>query len=493
MSDENNSIERDDARDVKETGQALDADPPSIHLDGAMLQDLGRRMRTADWTKYERGSDDFLDIENGLAQVGKASPEKANELWDSTVPKDIKKPAHLDFQPVERQAERGDSGETLTADEEHKQFEARVNKAMERGVSRVEAEALIEATQGILEEEEKRKDLFITPEVQKRYLSTVLNDKNQFYFRDKDNRLAFEDRGRRMSTQHNDPDVAKSMVELAQAKGWEKIKVTGHDDFKREVWLQAMAKGIEVSGYKPKDVDLARLEDLKKGRPLNSVEKNEDRDRNARDGKEKSRANAREFDAKEKQSSTKDAAVTGKLLEHGRAPFDFSPDNDSSYYIKVQTPEGEKTHWGKDLERAVKEGGVKVGDKVDIEYLGRQAVTVNEKVRDEGGEVIGNRPLDTHRNSWRVAPADKPQPELKGDYKVVAAVLTEVMKDQGKTPKEIDAAVKEAARVLGNKQQKGQPSPRVKMYSKEGTREKERNMPNVKTRELDKERNVGGR
>src|SRR5206468_493174 len=73
----------------------------------------------------------------------------------------------------------------------------------------------------------------------------------------------FEDRGKRLATEHNDPDVARSMVELAEAKGWDAIRVRGSEEFKRVVWLQASLRGMEVDGYKPRAVDVSKLEELK--------------------------------------------------------------------------------------------------------------------------------------------------------------------------------------------------------------------------------------
>jgi hypothetical protein len=60
-------------------------------------------------------------------------------------------------------------------------------------------------------------------------------------------------------TQHNRPDVVESMVDMVKAKSWERILVSGHEAFRREVWLQATLLGLQVSGYEPKAADLARL------------------------------------------------------------------------------------------------------------------------------------------------------------------------------------------------------------------------------------------
>lgn len=105
----------------------------------------------------------------------------------------------------------------------------------------------------------------------------------------------------------------------------------------------------------------------------------------------------------------RDRKIVGKLLEHGEAPYEHDPNNEKSYYAKIMTDQGEKTIWGVDLERAIREGGVDVGDEAEFENKGRQPVTVVKKERDEEGNVIGQTEIQTHRNTWDARPtlADK--------------------------------------------------------------------------------------
>jgi putative DNA primase/helicase len=87
----------------------------------------------------------------------------------------------------------------------------------------------------------------------------LIDGTGKYYFRDRDNGLAFEDLGTKLRTTHEDSDTASSMVELAKAKGWTKLKLRGTDAFKRESWLAAAERGIAVSGYRPTPLDKARL------------------------------------------------------------------------------------------------------------------------------------------------------------------------------------------------------------------------------------------
>ena len=94
--------------------------------------------------------------------------------------------------------------------------------------------------------------------VRKRYLANA----GQYFFRDRDNALAFEDKGARIATRTEDPVVAASMIEVAVAKGWKELKVTGSESFRRSVWLEAAKRGMAVRGYEPKPQDELQLREI---------------------------------------------------------------------------------------------------------------------------------------------------------------------------------------------------------------------------------------
>ena len=96
-----------------------------------------------------------------------------------------------------------------------------------------------------------------------------------YHFKDRPDKIAFIDHGKRIATSFNDERIAKSLVMLAEAKGWKSIKVKGHPDFRREVWLAASMQGLEVRGYKPSEQDLFNLDQYQQRAMQNSVEKGE--------------------------------------------------------------------------------------------------------------------------------------------------------------------------------------------------------------------------
>jgi hypothetical protein len=96
--------------------------------------------------------------------------------------------------------------------------------------------------------------------------------------------------------------------------------------------------------------------------------------------------------------------LIGRLKDHGPASYQFRSGEDVSYYVRLLTSRGERILWGKDLERAVKDGEtqVKPGDLVGARRIGREAVTVTTRRRDSEGRVIAQEEHHAHRTRWVV-------------------------------------------------------------------------------------------
>jgi hypothetical protein len=90
-------------------------------------------------------------------------------------------------------------------------------------------------------------------------VGTLLKPADEYRFSGGPQRIAFTDHGKRLSTQHDDPEVVRGMVDLAQAKGWREIAVAGTPEFQRATWLQGTLRGIHVAGYSPSAQDQERL------------------------------------------------------------------------------------------------------------------------------------------------------------------------------------------------------------------------------------------
>jgi hypothetical protein len=267
--------------------------------------------------------------------------------------------------------------------------------------------------------------------VRKRYLRVG----NQYFLKDAPHQLAFEDIGPYLVTEHNRPDVVESMVDMARAKAWERIRVSGHEQFRREVWVQATLLGIEMSGYEPKAVDFARLAEGRRDRmtnrtdvmettaaaqvPANRPEAPEAAQPARRDAPRQPEARAPAPPASAEPPRTAPASETGprvaesegqerqrymgELVEHGGAPYQHNPARSDSYYVVYRDTGGaDHVVWGVDLERAVADSGALAGQQVMLENLGRRLVTVAVPVLDTTGNVIGEEEKEVYRNTWQV-------------------------------------------------------------------------------------------
>lgn len=82
---------------------------------------------------------------------------------------------------------------------------------------------------------------------------------------------AFRDQGRRLVTATESQEVVKDLVAIAQHRNWDRIHVTGSEEFRRSVWIEASQKGLDVRGYKPNDRDLQELDRLRGETSRNTI------------------------------------------------------------------------------------------------------------------------------------------------------------------------------------------------------------------------------
>ncbi len=271
--------------------------------------------------------------------------------------------------------------------------------------------------------------------------------------------VAFEDKGKKVVTRSENTEVVRSLVEIAQARGWEDITVSGTERFRREAWRQATYAGLIVRGYQPTEQDKRQfVRDLAKARaqqeppgplidpprpmaaphrevPAAAARESREiprqsqmpfgREVNAegvrptmasgRRGVRAHRADptpvvstsAPEETGSEVRRGTRGGpqrsrVYAGRLIEHGEAPYKFREDNESSYFVRLETADGPKDLWGVDLPRALNQAGVKEGDLIEVELTGRKSVAVKRPARDAEGHVLGEEEVSAHRNEWDV-------------------------------------------------------------------------------------------
>jgi len=341
--------------------------------------------------------------------------------------------------------------------------------AAARQVSEERVDQVLRAAQRRIEAEADRPGVRAYPPLEERFNIKQRLLQRDYEFRDQPGRVAFTERWLSMSSTANSAAVVKAMVDRAEERGWDAVRVKGSAEFARQVWIAATARGIKALGYEPTDAD--RLTMAQERERLNA-ERGRVRDQDAgaapvradlnkgqsrETGEEIPREPVRRpgitrrvstlFDRTdaaprepaiaralrpllvERGDSPEDIAATvavaakrlrqervsvGKVVGHGEAPYRFDEKNAPSYFLRLATPGGEKTVWSVDLKRALDDGGVQVGDSIALEHRGVTQVSVGVTDRDEAGRVTGQHDEVVKRNAWHAVAIEQLRDEALG-------------------------------------------------------------------------------
>ena len=243
---------------------------------------------------------------------------------------------------------------------------------------------------------------------------------NKFHFPDKS--LAFTDHGKKLVTKHNNTDLIRSLISIAEIRGWQQITVKGTKEFRKTAWFQALLLGIEVNGYKPTKIEIAHLKSqiVKKTSISNSIEKGGitsiNLNKNAVD--DNKTQNKASFQQANNATKIQQDYFTGILIEHGSDNYLLNKNNEKSYFVKIRTNNDEKIIWGVTLASAIKSAGVKIGESIIINKNNHDPITVSRKTKDAKGQPITTA-IPTIRNNWSIVPEDKPQAFIKEEREKV--------------------------------------------------------------------------
>lgn len=291
--------------------------------------------------------------------------------------------------------------------------------------------------------------------LRKRFIETG----EQFYYRTapgKPTKLAFTDHGRRLVTEHDDPSVIHGMILRAQAKGWTTIRVNGSTEFRTETWVQATIAGLEVEGYTPRGIDLARAEDRRDQRPVRGKttqqavnrEASPDRTRDDQVRKpEKTLIPSQQVAVATLEAILKargdspamiaaaieeakarlqgERVVVGTVVDYGIDHYEHDAQKGKSYFVKVATDRGEREIWGVDLRRTFEQGKVNRGDAVALVQQAHERVTVSVPIKDESGPSGNRFAQPVTRNRWDIIKLDSLSVREQQQLKEAARVGTQ--------------------------------------------------------------------
>jgi hypothetical protein len=229
---------------------------------------------------------------------------------------------------------------------------------------------------------------------------------NQFYF--PDGTRAFTDRGSRITSPSENSEVIKSLIAIAQARGWTDLTIRGTERFRRDAWFAGRQAGLDVRGYRPSGYDEARLaRTLVRAREPRSSAVRADSPATDPTSSISDRRDPRVGigAAARRGSREREAGMhVGRLADHGAAHYRHDSAQAMSYFVRLETSDSEREIWGVDLHRALKESLTKpqIGDEIALRAVRRDSVTLQKPMRDKEGNIVGNKPLSVHRNRWIV-------------------------------------------------------------------------------------------
>lgn len=250
----------------------------------------GGAKKSREWSRDSRENDKIEDLRSAWEAKANRALEKAGH--EARIDRRTLKEQGIDREPepkmgpeVTQRLKRGQETE-----KGEKVLELRNYRKQEKEISELEGELKRERAKvyNFAEEKERRssesKDEFrfygerrnITDEEKQKYRRTVdlvlaryeREDGNTEYRWKKSGKVAFVDKGDRITFNSNTPTAVKAGLQVAKEKGWEKVYATGSEEFRREAWTQGQLMGVEVKGYDATKAYFERVESFKKEQQL---------------------------------------------------------------------------------------------------------------------------------------------------------------------------------------------------------------------------------
>ncbi|MCP1758646.1 MULTISPECIES: LPD7 domain-containing protein [Bradyrhizobium] len=224
--------------------------------------------------------------------------------------------------------------------------------------------------------------------------------------------LAFKTTDDRLVTRIAAAGVIRDMVTVAQHRQWEALYVRGSVEFRREAWLEASKRGLEVQGYQPNDLDRQALAD----RPVAS-----DRSHTRTNDVEFHSASDRSLQA---DRLDYDKGISGRLMEVGFGPYRNRADAEPSTYVAIELDDGRRHQvWGVGVVTDVADSGARPGDRISLRRDGVEPFIRAIKSIDAATGIAGIERRQMWRNVWSVTVGERraDRPAAGRDSDVLAA------------------------------------------------------------------------
>lgn len=214
-------------------------------------------------------------------------------------------------------------------------------------------------------------------------------------------REIFQASENRLRTKVDDPQCVKMMLDTAAHRGWSSITAKGSEEFRRETWLEGQARGIEVKGYRPNELDHQELKKREQAHLRNEIAPAMRREAGEpAKTSNGSPANPDTPDGPERQRQADyRSGIEGVLIEQGSRPYRDGPGADPSPYAVLRDAKGhEHTAWGVGIPNAMMQAGAREGDQVRLRENGMEKVT-KSVIREVDGQ-LQRVEQQVDRRSW---------------------------------------------------------------------------------------------
>jgi len=203
--------------------------------------------------------------------------------------------------------------------------------------------------------------------------------------------LAFKTTEDRLVTRLAAAEVIRDMVSVAQHRRWEALHVRGSVEFRREAWLEASTRGMEVQGYQPNQLDRQALADRRAASDRAHARTNDARARSASD--RSMQADRLDYDK----------GVSGRLMEVGFGPYRNRPDAEPSTYVAIELDNGRRHQvWGIGVVMDVADSGARPGDRISLRMDGVEPVVRAVNSIDAATGIASSERRQMWRNMWSV-------------------------------------------------------------------------------------------
>lgn len=217
---------------------------------------------------------------------------------------------------------------------------------------------------------------------------------DEYYLKGDKPTLAFRDDGDQLVALSEDKASIQAMMELARAKGWKAIRISGTAEFRSEAWLHASSLGMQVEGHKPSALDEAKLAEHRAAQTTPSPPSSEPapepsvrhqaalaameamlRAHSPQHPKGHTEEHIAAARAAAHELWASNRVFMGRITAHGDAPLHHDKEGPASYFVQMQHAQGSTfTLWGVDLKQALRESQPLDGEEVAVRYLGTVAM-----------------------------------------------------------------------------------------------------------------------